>query len=181
MGHEVRCCAYRVVTPENNKLAMHHVIVRLAPAFAERCLHSVLGRRAANAALQLTGAEPAPEARARHRHLQHAERAAVAVRKYCFSTMLRNDFLPPPGNFGDRLRPTDPLPFPCTFGTDAVQRMKQAVRMIDMVKIGTDLGAKPALGDGVVGITTKADGAAVLNFRDYTAGVRAIVRADPAD
>src|SRR5207302_1094221 len=173
-GHEMRRRTYGVMSPDDDKLAVHHIGVGRAPALAERRFHGVLSRGSANAALQLTGAEPIPQARARYRHLNQPERTAVAIGQNRFGAMAGNDLFPLPCNQGNGVLPGNRLPLAGSFRTGAAQWMEQAVGMINMVKIRTDLGAEPAVGDGMFRVAAEADGTAGLDFRDDAASIRAI-------
>jgi len=53
--------------------------------------------------------------------------------------------------------------------------------VVDVLQIGAYLAAQPAVGDGVVGVAAKADGAAVHYLDERTTGVRAVVGAGAAD
>ncbi len=77
--HEVRPRADRVVPPQDDELAVPHVLVGRAPASPERGLDRALGGGTADAAFKLTGAKAVPETAAGDSHLNHAERAAVAI------------------------------------------------------------------------------------------------------
>src|SRR5262249_15520707 len=179
--HEVRRGADGVVAPDNDELAVDDVGVWLAPAQAERPLDGVLGRGAADGALQAAGAEAVPEHRAGYRHLHQPERAAVAVRQDRLRPPALADRPPAPADLVQRLVPGDSLPPSGTFRPDAAQRVQEAVGVVDVIEVRPHLGAQPAAGDGVVGVAGEADGAAVLHLGDDAAGVGAVVWAGAAE
>lgn len=178
--HEVRRGAHRVVAPDDDQLAVLHVFVGLAAAAAQRGLYGKFGRRTANGARQLAGAETVPETAVDHPHLQQPQRAAVAVGQNRFCAKLGNDAPPALANLTNRLIPADLLPLPAALWPDAAQRVGEPVGMVDVVEIRPYLGAQPALGDGVVGVAVELDGTAVFHLRHNAASIGTIMRASPA-
>ena len=71
--------------------------------------------------------------------------------------------------------------WPEPFGAGAAQGMEDALRAVDALQVGVDLGAEAAAGDGVVGVADELDGDAVLDRHLPGAGIGAIVRAAAAD
>jgi hypothetical protein len=53
--------------------------------------------------------------------------------------------------------------------------------MVNVVEVRPDLGTEPSLREGMVRIAVKLDRAAILNFRDDAASIRAIVGTCAAD
>jgi len=53
--------------------------------------------------------------------------------------------------------------------------------MIDMTEIRPHLGAKPAIGNGVIGIGADADGLAIDDFGNKATGIGAVMRTGPAN
>src|SRR4051794_36634910 len=104
---EVRSGADRVVPPEDDELAVKHVVVRRAPAFAERRPDGALRSGAANASPELAGAEAGPEAPRGDGILHQAERAAVAVRQDRLRSRLGNDGAPAARDFPNGFVPGD--------------------------------------------------------------------------
>src|SRR5262245_33017339 len=166
-----------IVAPNDYQLALADVRIRLAPAFAERRFDATFGGRAADAALQLAGAEPVPEAGAGNCHLDQTERAAVTVRQDGFGAVLGDDFSPTGGDFVNGFSPADPLPLATPFRPQAAKRMEQPTRVIDMLEVGPDLGAEPAFRDRVFRIAVELDGTAIPDFGDDPAGVGPIMPA----
>jgi hypothetical protein len=52
--------------------------------------------------------------------------------------------------------------------------------MIDVLQVGADFGTEPSLGDGVIRITAEVNGSAVLDLRNDSTGIGAIVRTGTA-
>src|SRR5689334_2586499 len=101
---------------------MDHFAVRGAPALAKREGNSVFGCRAADASLELTGAETIEQASRCDGILHHSKRAAVAVRQDRFGTRFGDDRLPAAANLSQCLIPVDALPLTGTLRTGAAQR-----------------------------------------------------------
>ena len=156
--HEVRRRGDRVVSPDEDELAVQNLAVGRTPAFAEGGLDGHLGRGAADAALQLARAQPVPQPGAGHDHLHQAERAAVAVGQNRLRARLGDDRFPACGDLVDRLFPGDAPPLSAALGSDAAQRIHQAIGMVDVIEVRPHLGAQPAARDGVIRIAAEVDG-----------------------
>src|SRR5262249_4438411 len=139
------------------------------------------GRGAADAALELAGPEPVPEAGTGDGHLHQPQGAAVAVRQDGFRARLGDDLPPAPADLRQRLVPGDALPAPGTLRADPPQGVHQPVGVVDVLEVGPDLGAQPAAGDGTVGVAAEVDGPATLHLGEHGAGVGAVVGAGAAD
>src|SRR5262249_34252087 len=157
----VRGGADGVVAPEDDELAVDDVLVGGAVALAEGGLDGGLGGGAADAAFELRGAEAVPEAAAGGDPLHPGEGAAVAVGLDGLRAGLGDDRLPPAGDLAEGLAPGDALPLAAAFRTDALQGVGEPAGVVDVIEVGSDLGAEPALGGGVVGVGAEADGPAV--------------------
>ncbi len=181
VGHEMGRGADRVVAPEDDELAVHHVGIGLAVARAQRQLHRGFGGRAANAALQCADTEAVPEPGAGDGHLHQSQGAAVAVGQNGLGPVLLNNLRPAVANQRNGLIPTHTLPLARALRPHAAQRVLQPVGMVDVVQIGAHLGAEPAFGDGVVGVAVEIYRPPILHLGDDAAGVGAVVGAGAAD
>ena len=185
-GHEVGRGAGRVVAPDEDDFGVGRVGVGHGPARAERGLHGVLGRRAADGPVELAGAEAVPEAAAADAHVDQPQRAAIAIGQDGRRPVLGDDAPPAVADLADGLIPANPRPFARSLRPHAPQRVYQPVGVIDVVEVRPHLAAQPAVGDGVVGVAIEGHGPALavlghLHLNDRAAGVGAVVGAGAAD
>ena len=96
-------------------------------------------------------------------------------------TIAGADLFPAAGDFSHCFAPADPLPAAATLWPDTADRVEEAVRVVNMLQIRSDLGTQPALGDRIVRIAVEVDSPAILDFSNDAAGVRAIMRTNAAD
>jgi hypothetical protein len=104
--------------------------------------------------------------------------AGVVVRPHGFRPMARFRLEQVPGDLVQRVVPRQALPLARALGPLALQRVEQAVGVVQALGIARHLLADDAGGVAVVGAAHPADGAGVEQFHVERAGRRAVVRAD---
>src|SRR5438128_6178574 len=133
----------RVRAPQHDQPRAVDVLHIRAYLAAERDAESRAARRRADRAFELARAEPVKEAPVHAAALHDAHRAAVTVRQDTFRSVRRfGDFVEARGDFGDGIVPGDARESPFAFRADAAHWVKQAVGMIDALKIARDFGAQ---------------------------------------
>src|SRR5581483_11293544 len=106
--------------------------------------------------------------------------AGVAVREDAFRVARRN-VAQARGDGVERLVPRDGFELALTFGTHALHRREQAVRVVRAFGVAVDLGAQHAGRGRVIRVALHAGGAAVFHGDEQGTGVGAIVRASRTD
>jgi hypothetical protein len=69
-----------------------------------------------------------------------------------------------------------PISAAFALGSDAAQRMEDAIRVIDAFLVVVGLGAQPTLSEGMRGVAQHGHDAAVADLEEHRTGVRTVVR-----
>jgi hypothetical protein len=113
--------------------------------------------------------------------LDPADRPRPLVRPDRLAAVAGDDRLEALGDLAERVVPADALEAALALGTDAPERIQQAIGVGRVLEVAVDLDAESAAGKRVIGVAAQLGRHAVPHRRHPTAGVGTVERAGAED
>ena len=180
---EVQVAGDRVAAPDQYQSGFGKELQVHAELATERLRQRFGAGGGADRAVQQGSAQFMEEACGHALGLHQSHGAGVAIGQDGLRAVgaIRSDGLEASRNIAQRCFPTNGLKLARAFGSDALERLQDAIRVVSALGVARHLGTQCATGVRMLRVATHLDGNAVAHRGQQRAGVGAVVRAGAQD